>query len=216
MASTPDIIAQVERVLAKFPNIHTSWYVSNVASGFRDTAGYVALRTECIALGNFVYGEGHVQARTLARTLSQETLHNLKSAEGILRGTIEALKHGLLTELRTQVLLDIKTDFVAAAVRAVDSGGVQVAAVLAAAVLEDSTKRLVEKHGLDDMLDKEFSVVVAGLFRKGVVTKTTKDILLGYKDLRNAALHAQWAQVSEDGVRNLLHYLPQFMEQYEV
>ncbi|KRE86654.1 hypothetical protein ASG75_00245 [Rhodanobacter sp. Soil772] len=128
---------------------------------------------------------------------------------------MEALRHGLLAELRTQVLLDIKSDFISAASQALDNGGTEVAAVLGAAVLEDSAKRLAEKHELTTVLNQEFSVVVVELFKAGAITKATKGILLGFKDFRNSALHAQWHEVSAESVRSLLLYLPQFMEQYE-
>jgi hypothetical protein len=216
MPSEQELIEQIERVLAKFAGVAASWHSSNLASGFRDTVGYAALCTESVALGNYVYGADHPQARRLGHTIRHETLYHLQTAEGILRGTIEALQHGLLTELRTQVLLDVQADFIDAATQALESGGTEAAAVLAAAVLEDSAKRLAQQNDLEKLLDQEFSVVVAELFKAGVISKGTKGVLLGFKDLRNSALHAQWHHVSEDSVRNLLLFLPQFLEQHGV
>ena len=215
MTKTDDLIAQIERVLDKFPAIAKTWYSSNMVPGFQDPVAYAALRTECIALANYIYGERHPEAKAISVNIRNETLHHLQYTEGMLRGTIESLRHGLLSNLRTQVLLDIKTDFVEAAIHALDEGAVPVASVLAASVLEDSAKRLAEKAGLEASR-KEFSEVVVALFKAEAITKATKGILLGYKDLRNSAMHAQWNHLSADAVRGLLTYLPQFMEQYGV
>lgn len=216
MATTESLIAQIERVLAKFPSVEATWHSANLSSGFTNPVLFASVQTECIALAKYVYGEKHAQARVIANTISHQTLYHLKHTEGMLRGTIESLRHGLLTELRTQVLLDIQTEFVEAGVRALEEGAKEVAAVLAAIVLEDSTKRLADKVGLKEAANREFSVVVAELFKADGITKATKGILLGYKDLRNSALHAQWHEVSVESVRSLLQFLPQFMEQHGV
>ena len=216
MATTESLITQIERVLAKFPRLEATWDPSNMSSGFTDTVLFASIQTECIALAKYVYGERHSQAKVIANTISGHTLYHLKHTEGMLRGTIEALRHGLLTELRTQVLLDIQAEFVEAGVRALEEGAKDVAAVLAAIVLEDATKRLADKVGLKKASNHEFSVVVVELLKTEAITKATKGILLGYKDLRNAALHAQWHEVSAESVRSLLQFLPQFMEQHGV
>lgn len=216
MSHDSKLIEQIERVLAKFPAVSATWHSSNMSHGFRDTVAYYALRAECISLIDHVYGAEHAQARVFHRNISNETLHHLQAAEGMLRGTIESIKHGLLEDIRTQVLLDVQGDFLAAADSALSSGAKDVAAALSCVVLEDSVKRLAAKNGLDDLADKEFSVVVVGLFRAGAITKATKGALLTYKDLRNSALHAQWHEVSAEAVRALLYFLPVFVEQHGV
>ena len=147
MATEVEVIAQIERVLAKFPEVEAAWHSSTVASGFIDTAAYFALRQECIALGNFIYGRDHPQARQLTRTLVSESLFNLRTAKGMLQGAIEAIRHGLLVELRTQVLVDIKLDFLDSARQSLESGAKDAAGALACVVLEDSVKRLAQNSG---------------------------------------------------------------------
>jgi hypothetical protein len=216
MSSENELIGHVERVLAKFPGVKATWHSSNMVSGFRDNIGFHALRSEVIAVANHVYGPGHPQAQQIVAKVSGSTLYHLEGAEGLLRGAIEALKHGLLTELRTQVLLDIKTDFLEAAQNALKSDAKDVAAVLACAVLEDSVKRLASKHHRDDLRDREFSVVVVELFKADAITKATKGVLLSHVDLRNSALHAQWHEVSKEAVQALLYLLPVFMQEHGV
>jgi hypothetical protein len=216
MTTAADLISQIERVLAKFAGVKATWHSSTMVSGFRDTVAYYALKSECIALANHVYGAEHPQARQIIGAASGSTLHHLQATEGLLLGAIEALKHGLLSELRTQVLLDIKSDFLEAARAALDGGAKDVAAVLSCAVLEDSVKRLATKSGRDDLLDREYSVVVVELFKAEAITKATKGALLSHKDLRNSALHAQWHEVSTEAVQALMYLLPVFMQEHGV
>ena len=217
MSRDDDLIAHINRVLAKIPAVSETWFSGSMGiGGFRDTVGYHALRTESIAVMNHVFGAENRQAREFRNTISSETLHHLKSAEGALKGAIESIRHGLLSDIRTEVLLDVQSDFISAAQAGLDSGAKDVAAALGAVVLEDSVKRLARKHSVDELVDREFSVVVAGLFKSSAITKATKGALLGYKDLRNAALHAQWHEVSADAVRGLLAFLPGFIEQHGV
>jgi hypothetical protein len=216
MSQDAKLIEQITRVLAKFPAVASTWHSSTMVHGFRDTVAYHALRAESTALINYVYGSEHAQAGEFRRTIRNETLHHLQAAEGMLRGAIESIKHGLLEDLRTQVLLDVQGDFLAAADAALQSGAKDVAAALSCVVLEDSVKRLAAKNSLDDLTDKEFSVAVAGLFKANAITKATKGALLAHKDLRNSALHAQWHEVSPESVQALLYFLPVFIERHGV
>ncbi|MCD9087532.1 hypothetical protein [Stenotrophomonas sp. SY1] len=216
MSQESKLIEQIERVLSKFPAVAATWHSGNLVAGFRDAVAYHSLRTECIALINFVYGVEHAQASEFRRTIRREALHDLHAAEGMLRGAIESIRHGLLNDLRTEILLDVQTDFLGAAQTALEGGAKDVAAALSAVVLEDSVKRLAAKHGLDDLINQEFSVVITGLFKADAITKATKGALLAHKDLRNAALHAQWHEVSAEAVQALLYLLPVFIEQHGV
>jgi hypothetical protein len=216
MSENEKLIEQIERVLGKFPAVAATWHSSSMVSGFRDTVAYHSLRTESIAVIEYVYGSKHPQALEFRRTIRRESLHDLQSAKGMLQGAIESIRHGLLNDLRIEILLDVQTDFLNAAQSALEGGAKDVAAALASVVLEDSVKRLAAKHGLDDLINQEFSAVVAGLFSAKVITKSTKGSLLGHKDLRNSALHAQWQEVSPEAVQALLYLLPVFIEKHGV
>lgn len=216
MTRESELILQIERVLAKFPSVARTWHSSNMVAGFRDAVAYHALVTEAVALVNYVYGAAHAQATDFRRTIRRETLHDLESAQGMLVGAIESLRHGLLGDIRTEILLDVQGDFLEAARTALEGGSKDVAAALAAVVLEDSVKRLASKHGLEDLLNQEFTVVVAGLFKANAITRATKGALLANRDLRNAALHAQWHEISPESVQALLALLPMFIEQHGV
>ena len=121
MPRESDLIAQIERVLAKFPAVAQTWHSSSMVAGFRDPVAYNALRTEAIALFNYIYGSEHPQASEFRRTIRRESLSDLQSTEGMLVGTIESLRHDLLGSIRTEILLDVQGDFLEAARTALEA-----------------------------------------------------------------------------------------------
>jgi hypothetical protein len=216
MPSDDSLIQKIENVLSKFPKVGDSYTQRKGYGHFEDQVALSALEVEVTALALHIYGADHPTVKRIRETIGGHTLSHLHSAEGMLRGTAEALKNGLLVELRTQVLLDVQSDFIDAARQASTNGSKDVAAALLCVVLEDSVKRLATKAGRDDLLGSEYSVVVVELFKAGAISKSTKGVLLAQKDLRNSALHAQWHEVSAESVTGLLYFLPGFIEQHGV
>jgi hypothetical protein len=215
---TDDVLVEkIEAVLAKFGPVALSWrHSANFGGAFSDELGFHSLSAEVCALADYVYGRGHEMAQSIKSTITCRTLSHLRTAQGLLQGTVSAIRSGLLKDLRTEILLDVQADFIEAARESAANGAKDVAAVLACIVLEDSVKRLATKSGKPELLNQEYSVVVVELFKAGAITKATKGVLLAQKDLRNSALHAQWHEVSLEAVNGLLYFLPTFIEQHGV
>ena len=217
MVTESDLVKKIEAVLAKFPLVLSSWTKGQRLSGwFQDKVALGALVIEVTNLANLIYGQDSPNANRIIGQITSGTKSHIEAAEGMLRGTISSLQQGLLGDLKTQVLLDVQEDFIEASRQALASGNKDVAGALLAVVLEDATKRLALKNGLDNLTSKEYSVVVATLFSKGAISKSTKGSLLSFKDLRNSALHAHWSEVSADSVSALLYFLPVFIESHGV
>lgn len=215
MKSDQHLLDQIDRVLLVFQKVKRTW-VETRYPHFSDRIALASLQSECSALVDLIYGHDHPQATRIKSAVTHSTLHHIESAEGMLLGTAEAIKHGLLGELRTQILLDVQSDFVAAARAALDQDAKDVAAALLCVVLEDACKRLGTKAGIPKIESMEFSQVVTTLLSQGTITKSTKGALLAFKDLRNAALHAQWNEVSKEATQGLLYFLPGFLEQHGI
>jgi len=210
------LVQKIENVLSKFGPVASTWVKERTYGHFRDEVMLSALSVEVCALADHIYGQRHETAIRIKHAATSRTLSCLQMTEGMLRGTIEAIKTGLVTDLRTEILLDVQADFIEAARKAIAESSKDVAAALLCIVLEDSVKRLAVKHNLQDLTNQEFSVVVVGLFKASAISKATKGLLLGYTDLRNSALHAQWHEVSLEAVNGLLYFLPGFIEQHGV
>jgi hypothetical protein len=133
-----------------------------------------------------------------------------------LLGTKSNLIAGLLDDLRSRVLIDIKSEFLDTANQLLQEGQKDPAAGLACIVLEDSLKRLASKADVNDAKNKELGVAAGALFRAGVIEKSTNQSIQNFKNLRNAALHAQWDQVSAESVSFLMAFLPVFIEKHRI
>lgn len=217
METDENLIAKIENVLGKFEPVAKTWHKENGHIGyFQDQVALNALSIEICTLANFIYGKDDENSQRIKAAATSRTLTHLQMTEGLLRGTIAAIKSGLLTDLRKEILLDIQADFIEAARTAITEGAKDVAAALLCIVLEDSVKRLAAKHNLATLQNQEFTTVVVGLYSANAITKATKGVLLAQKDLRNSALHAQWHEVSVEAVQGLLNFLPTFIEYHGV
>ena len=217
MERSQRLIALIDAVLPKFDKVALSFSKGDRGYGrFTDVVAHNALEVEVRALADHIYGPEHPTAELIKSNIGGSTMTHLNSARGMLIGTASAIRSGLLEDLKTQILLDVQGDFIETARSALANGAKDVAAALLCVVLEDSVKRLAKKSGHEALQDKEFTVVVAGLFKAGAITKATKGILLSHTDLRNSALHAQWHEVSAESVQGLLGFLPMFIEHHGI
>lgn len=207
-------IDHVDVLLRRFPEVKSSWYSHSMGGGFRDTVSYNALITECYQLLRNVHRSNHPDVQRAVHAINGESLHDLEVIEGILIGLRNNLQNGLLDNLVRQISIDIKSDFLEAARSLLDEDQKDPAGVLACIVLEDTLKRLAKKHDIDGADGWDMSVVAQSLLSKGVIEKSTNQSISSFKNLRNAALHAQWSEVSKESVALLLSFLPAFIDKH--
>lgn len=208
------LVEQIDLLLKLFPDVKASWWSSNMGGGFKKTIEYERAITQSISLVRHIYGANHPHAQRVIHFANEGSFHSLEQIEGLLLGTKTDLVNGLIQELSSRVILDIKSDFLETASAMADEGLKDPAAVLACIVLEDSLKRLAAKHKIENAEDKEMSVVATMLLSAKVIEKSTNQAIQSFRNIRNAALHAQWPEVSIEGVRLLLAFLPSFVEKH--
>ena len=209
-------IQKLDELLERISRLKETWWSSNMGGGFKDTVSFEAVYTEAISLISTIYGKADPHYQRIIHFYNQGHLHALEQTEGLLEGTKSNLQSGLIDDLKSKVLIDIKSDFLETANNLLAEGEKDPAAVLACIVLEDSIKRLAAKFDVNDAKDKELSVAAGALFRAGVIEKSTNQSIQNFKNLRNASLHAQWEQVSAESVGLLLTFLPMFIEKHGI
>jgi hypothetical protein len=213
---TAILVTKIDELLRRLRDVKTTWWSSNMGGGFKDTVGLEAMFTEAISLLATIYGRSDPHYQRILHFYNERHFHALEQTEGLLLGTKTNLESGFLDDLRSRILVDIKSDFLETSRLLLKEGQKDPAAVLACIVLEDSLKRLAQKAGLKDVLDKEMNVTAGLLFNAGVIEKSTNQSIQNFKNLRNAALHAQWDQVSGESVALLLAFLPIFIEKHGI
>jgi hypothetical protein len=130
--------------------------------------------------------------------------------KGILRSISSDIRAGRLGSILLEYQGQVFVDFINVAKAALAEGIKDVAAVLAAAALEDTLKRYGQIKGLD-VEDKELSSVINALKSAGLLSATQGALLKGMVPFRNKALHAEWAKIDTAEVQGVLAFVEEFL-----
>ena len=162
-----------------------------------------------VQVEHLITSEKHIQQKfsgdyavKLRFNLAHGTLQNLKAA----------IANDLLGTIQKSVTGEVLTDFIRLTRAALDENndnGKNVAAVLAAAVYEDTIRRLAEAHGLPHM--GKLQDQIQSLKDAGVIQGSQVGILTAYLNFRNNALHAQWEKVERESIVSVLGFVEQLL-----
>lgn len=152
------------------------------------------------------YYESFIRARE--RCTGYES--QLRALAGIFRSAKEAFEGGYLFDVEREVSAEIFGDFVVLAKQALAEDNKDVAAVLAAAALEDALKRYAASNGLD-VDDASMSKIISALKSKGLVSGAQKSLLTAMLRMRNHAMHAEWEKIEKPDVSGLVGFVEQFL-----
>lgn len=130
--------------------------------------------------------------------------------QGILRSIASDIRAGRLGSIRLEYQGQVFADLINVAKAALAEGTKDVAAVLAAAALEDTLKRYGQVKGLD-VEDKDLTTVVNALKSVGLLSATQGALLKGMVPFRNKALHAEWAKIDTAEVQGVLAFVEEFL-----
>lgn len=129
---------------------------------------------------------------------------------GMLENLDLELERGLAGDLSANISAEVLGDFLQLARQALEDNHVNVAAVLAAAALEDAFKRKVEQLG-GSVEGKTLSDTKNFLKSKGVFSGAQRQLVDGYPTFRDKALHADWGKVQSEYVGSVLGFLQTFL-----
>ena len=134
----------------------------------------------------------------------------VEALQGIFQSARESFEGGYVFDVELTVSAEIFRDFVILAKQALSEGQKDVAAVLAAAALEDTLKRYAKANGLavDDATMQE---VIGAMKSNGLVSGARRSLLDAMPRFRNSAMHAEWAKVTEPEVSSVIGFVEQFL-----
>lgn len=168
--------------------------------------------TSCQNLIKAVYGTNSPQYENLTDAVSR--CHGAGHAVNIIRGIFLSAKEdfdgGYVFNVDLAVSGEVFGDFVLLAKQSLTEGHKGVAAVLAAAALEDALKRYATVNGLD-VSGKSMAEVINALKSQGLVSGAQKSLLDSMPRFRNYALHADWDEISEPDVNSVIGFVEQFL-----
>ncbi len=134
----------------------------------------------------------------------------VKTLKALFLSAKEDFEGGYVFDVDLRVSGEVFGDFVALARQSLSEGHKDVAAVLACAALEDALKRFAQANGLE-VDDKTMQEVVNSLKSKSLVAGAQKSLLDAMPRIRNLAMHAEWAKISEPDVSSVLGFVEQFL-----
>ena len=129
---------------------------------------------------------------------------------GILNGIKNDIENDLIFNLEKQTIGSVVADFITLAKSSAEEGYKDVAAVLAAASIEDALKRFSALNELQ-VDDKVMSEVVNALKTKGLLKGPQASLLASYTQIRNKAFHAQWDKIEMSDVKSLISFTEEFI-----
>ena len=208
MVSQQSLLARINELLA------LKWHGEQAY----DVVGEVYAGT--IALATTLWGASSAQVESV-KQLRQDMLasnwtetakaeHAILQCHGVLRGYASDIAAGRLASLQLEYQGQVFADLVNTAKAAADAGAKDVAAVLAAAALEDTLKRYAEAKGLA-VDDKELSDVIGALKSAGLLSAAQGSLLRGMIPFRNKALHAEWSKIAEADVKGVIAFVEEFL-----
>ena len=129
----------------------------------------------------------------------------------ILVHALQDFEAGLMAELDTRITGEVISDLLQLAKIALRDSRKDVAAVLVAAALEDSLKRCARLNGLEISEKTPLTQVIKALKSEGVRVGGQKGVANTLPGFRNAALHANWAEIAETDVASVIGFVEQFL-----
>jgi len=134
--------------------------------------------------------------------------------QGIVEAARRDIERGLLFDMRALVAAEVLGDFLDQASALLDSGYHIAAVSVAGAVLEDSLRRLMERHQLPVPAKTKIDALNAALAKAGVYNVLVQKQITVLADLRNKADHGRFDEVTRDDAADLVTWIARFDADY--
>jgi len=171
--------------------------------------------TSALNLASYAFGEASTYHKELSNlnakfNLGSGTAALARSGPEVLKAAKADLAAGVIGSLEARLSGEIFADFITLAKNALKEGQKDVAAVLACAALEDTLKKFAVLNELN-VDGKTMDSVVGALKGAGLVSGAQKTLLDSMPKIRNFAMHADWAKISEPDVASVIAFTEQFL-----
>jgi hypothetical protein len=160
-----------------------------------------------------IYGAGSIQVDNLHKQVAAINARSsgdtaaviiMGIAVGALRTLKREIQAGLIGSLQQQFSGEVLTDFLQLSRAAFNESGddaKNVAAVLAAALFEDTLRRLAKANGIPHI--EKLQDVLIELKGNNVLQGAEVGIAQSYLNFRNSSLHAQWDKIDRPSVASV-------------
>lgn len=136
--------------------------------------------------------------------------HSVLALRGVFLAAKDDFDGGYVFNADLRISGEVFGNFIGLSKQAMAEGHKDVAAVLACAALEDALKRFANANGIATS-GSTMQEVVNALKGKGLVSGAQKSLLDTMPKVRNLALHAEWAKLTEPEVNSVIGFVEQFL-----
>jgi len=163
-----------------------------------------------------VCGENSVYSKRLAEFEKDRGLtSNLVRFSGVLEAASKDLKAGMFDDIRRLVRADLLDDFLAQAEELLSSGFQEAAVTLGGAVLEDTLRKLCDKHSLSYLPKTAIESLNVLLTKAQVYDGLVQKRITQLAHLRNDAAHGRsLGKVQHADAADMLKWLRRFVTDY--
>jgi hypothetical protein len=133
---------------------------------------------------------------------------------GVLEAASRDFEAGLLFDLRSLIAAELLGDFITQAETLLGAGYHHPAASLAGAVLEDTLRKLCEKHGVTIPDSPKIDRLNADLAKANVYDKLIQKRIIAIADIRNNADHGHFDRFKKEDVEDMVKWIRNFAADY--
>jgi hypothetical protein len=188
-------------------------------SHFPSQVDYLRWRTQAINVIERVCGRTSTHYQDI-RAIADDDKTKLNSyyfadCFGVLQGAYNDYADDFLVEILLLVRAELLDDFLTQAGALLNQGYHVPAASVAGAVLEDTLRKLCDKHAIVyDPAKSNLNILNTELARVGIYDKLVQKRITAEADLRNSADHGQFGNVKPRDVEDMLSWVRRFVEEY--
>ena len=179
---------------------------------------YYRFRTESMNLVRRSCGEDSDHYRELKRLAeTKETSTNsyyFVHCFGVIEAAQRDFEAGILFDIRALITAEVLGDFIEQAEALLEARYHVPAASLAGAVLEDTLRKLCEKHSITIPATTKIDRLNAELAREGVYDKLVQKRITALADIRNNADHGHFDKFANSDVEDMVKWIRIFAADY--
>ncbi len=194
------------------------WDGNGYQNRFPAANDYYRFRTETMNLVRRSCGESSDHYRELKRLAeTEETSTNsyyFVHCFGVLEAAQRDFEAGILFDMRALITAEVLGDFIEQSEALLKAGYHVPAASLAGAVLEDTLRKLYEKHSVTIPASSKIDGLNVELARADVYDKLVQKRITALADIRNNADHGHFDKFTKSDVEDMVKWVRSFSADY--
>ena len=180
-----------------------------------DWARYTEWRSQSLTCLTQVFGATHTYTETFAsQTKKTGYTGSAQAGLGVLRAASEDVEHGYLETIQQLATAEVFSGFIDQADHLLQSDYHVPAASLAGAVLENGLRSLAERNDIAVKDRDDLSALNNKLASKGAYSALRRKQVAVWADVRNAADHGRFEDVTKDNAADLVKGVQAFLAEY--